>query len=819
MNIDESKQSFELFKIEFEKYKTSDLTESDTRSKLLDHILIQILGWKEDNITREKFVQVGYFDYNISIPGFQFVIEAKKNFNEIQLPTNHKAATLNSLLKGNADVITQLRNYLFEVGVQNGIISNGRQFIIGKFVNDDGTDWKKNKCVVFNGINEIENRFVEFYNLLSFESIIQNGGFCFEQVEEEVGKTIYSSLSDKSGEIVRNSLSSELTPVLDQVFGEIYKYEVLDNEDLIKECFIENKEIKKNKSDIEKLFGDKPPKLSEVSGARNTESLVKQISTELGSQAIGLNDIEAPKPILIIGSKGAGKTTFINYLFKSAMNKAILKDRPFIYLDFRRYVDEDLQVMNDRIFKDIVSSISEEYERLQLNSIKVLKQIYRKDIKEKEEIWKLGNEPDSFEINLKEFLKESTKDFENHFIKISHFFLRERGLRLTIVIDNADQFDLPIQRKVFLFSQSLNRKAKAAIILSLREGYYYEWRDKPPFDAFINNVYHITAPPYGEVLQKRIDYALKKVEIAGKSKGTIGGSVFEVNNQAVKDFLLGLRTSLFGVENSDILTFLEETTYPNLREGLKMFRDFLLSGHTEVSEYILRQQVSPKSTKSIPFWEFLKAIALLNKKYYNSQLSSIHNLFHPAEGNSFIFLKIQILKYLLERIEKYGQTEKFLQTSNLILHFTEKGYKMISILNELNMLLDLKLIDTDDSISDKDFNSELTNHKNLSISLKGRYYVETLITTFEYMEMCLQDTPIYDIESFAKIRESFPMSNENGKRNLSKRYESMIYFLEYLIKREKIETNTDKITFEMKFKGLNEGLKRVERSIEKLKSQ
>jgi len=105
MNVDQSILEFDKFKKIFNQYKYLDLTESDTRSKLLDIVLIQILGWSENNIDREKFIQTGYYDYLISIPGFSFVLEAKKKFVELKLPTNHKTSTLNALIKGNKDVI------------------------------------------------------------------------------------------------------------------------------------------------------------------------------------------------------------------------------------------------------------------------------------------------------------------------------------------------------------------------------------------------------------------------------------------------------------------------------------------------------------------------------------------------------------------------------------------------------------------------------------------------------------------------------------------------------------------------------------------
>jgi len=702
--------------------------------------------------------------------------------------------------------------YLFQVGRQYGVISNGHQYIIGKFVNIDGSNWKKNKCIIFNGIEDIEIRFLEFYNLLSRLSIIEAGTIMLSTAENVYRKTIYTSLSDQNSEIIRNSLSSELIPVLDSAFGEIFKYEVLDNQELINACFVENEEVKKNKADIEKLFADRPPQLAEVIGARNTKNIIDQIKKEISTQQIGLKDIAPPNPIIIVGSKGSGKTTFINYLFKSALSEKFFSKRPYIYLDFRKYVDEDLSNVYRIIYKDIIDLIHHQYDKLELYSIKVLKRVYLREIKERDSgIWKFSKENDDVKYNeyLKVFLEEQLRDHENHLVKLSHYFLSQRKMRIILTIDNADQFEIEFQKKVFLFAQSLSRKAKCAIILSLREGYYYEWRSKPPFDAFINNVYHISAPPYREVLQKRIDYALNKFDLTGKSSGQYGPGTVEIDNESVKLFLSGLKNSLFVDANSKMLKYLEETTYPNIREGLKIFRDFLLSGHTEVSNYIIRQKVNPDSITSIPFWEFLKATALLNKKYYSHQKSTVFNIFSPANNNISTFLKSRILNYLLEQIENYGRSEKFVSVNHVVQVFTEQGYKFSSIINELVDLLENRLIETDEYFSDKELNIDLTPQNSISISLKGSYYIKDLVTKYSYIELCLQDTPIFNKEYYVKLRESFPLANNVGKRNLRQRYENAILFVEYLKAQEVTETGESTFIESILTNGLLSGFNRV----------
>ncbi len=61
------------FIADFEKYREEDLTESDTRSKIIDKLFTEVLDWDENSIDREGYVVEGFYDYLFSIPGFQFI--------------------------------------------------------------------------------------------------------------------------------------------------------------------------------------------------------------------------------------------------------------------------------------------------------------------------------------------------------------------------------------------------------------------------------------------------------------------------------------------------------------------------------------------------------------------------------------------------------------------------------------------------------------------------------------------------------------------------------------------------------------------------
>jgi len=339
INIDESKHNFEIYKQQITDFIKDDLNESDTRSKLIDALLINILGWTEADIKREGKLDSGYFDYQISAPGINFIIEAKRNFKEFTIPTKHKKAKIKTIFSENIEIIKQIRSYSIDIGIQYGLMTTGRQFILSKLFNTDGKNWLENECLLFNGIEDIEKRFVEFYDNFSKFAVVNNGGFIYDfPVKKFESNSIVSSLIDREKELVRNSLSIKLTPIIDRIFGEIFSDDNEDDKDFIEKCFVENSETKKNRDEIDRLFADRAPQLGNIVKAVNTESVKTQISEEINQDEISIRNLIPPKPIIIVGSKGAGKTTFINHLLKTGNNDS-LKNHLVVYLDLRAFFD------------------------------------------------------------------------------------------------------------------------------------------------------------------------------------------------------------------------------------------------------------------------------------------------------------------------------------------------------------------------------------------------------------------------------------------------------------------------------------------------
>jgi len=323
------------------------------------------------------------------------------------------------------------------------------------------------------------------------------------------------------------------------------------------------------------------------------------------------------------------------------------------------------------------------------------------------------------------------------------------------------------------------------------------------------------------------DTRSKIIDVLFKSSGNVRNKTFTIQNDNVRIFLLGLKSTLFDKQNSEILNFIHETTYPNIRNGLEIFKQFLISGHTEVSQYILRYKDNDNDNEDqsnlIPYWEFIKAVGLNNRKYYKYDISIINNLFYSTKGTNNHFVKIKILSFLDSKLKKGGNSGKHYIVQELVNEFVNVGYVHKYIIAELEELSKWRMIETDKQVSDIECFGQIEFDDIICISMKGHHYLNSLLNKFSYLEMTLEDTPIFNDDFFNEMKSIFPQSDDNGKRNLKRRVEVVEKFIDYLSHEEKSETVESQIFVKDIVKtikhGANKDIKRIREKIVMLEKQ
>lgn len=779
-------RAYDIFKSKLQDLKSNSLlaiSESDTRSKIIDTIFKDVLFWNEDDIERERFVQIGYYDYEISTAIFRFVVEAKKSLVEFKLPEKNRKVRLKTIYKANKEVIDQIRSYIFERGLLYGIITNGNQFIIGKFNNTDGSEWQDNEVLIYQNLDVVDQNFIQFYETISKEFVSHNGRFkLFEESNE--GRTIVKSshLKRLDDELIRNKISPELIPIITEVFEEINNLENLNDQKLLEECYVKNEDIKKYNSELGFIFSDLPPTFdSRINPVQNTDKTHEQLK----KQIVG-SDNKLADPIIIIGGTGSGKSTFINYFIENVLDNNTKKNRPILYLDFRNETESTISDTR-LIYQKLLNQLYDKYPSLNLNSYNILKTIYKVEIENKKNgVWSQIKDTDKLNERIAEYLEKQSDDPLIHLNKISSYLIYQCNKRLCVVLDNADQLKESIQKEVFILGHSLHRTLKVMILLSLREGYFFKFKNKPPFDAYHSTIFHITAPPYREVLKRRIKYVIQNFRFQ-KLRLDNDNMKVDFAEGSLSELFENLYKALFNSNNSEIMAFLEETSYPNVRNGLEKFKFFLLSGHTKSNMYMAFQY--SKEGGGIPIWEFVKSVALESNYYYQTSKSTLFNLFYPSKGNRNHFTKIRLLEFIIDNNVGITKKNNYIKLSQLIDVFTQAGYTSEIIIEELNLLYSAGLIFTSDFVSDIETEIILDKSNEIGITQSGVYYVKQLITKFYYYDLVLQDTPIYNDSKFSDLSKKFPESDQYGKRDLYSRILTVKTFLDYLISQENLDHN------------------------------
>ena len=208
--------------------KWKGLTEADTRSKIIDPIFKDCLDWSESNISREEHVHKGFIDYVFKIGGIpKFVLEAKKVGVSFKIPLSFKSRKyrLDGPIGRSGtliEAIEQVRRYCTEIGANYGIVSNGDQFIIFEtFIT--GKEWRKRECIIYNSLKDIEDNFIDFWDLLSRNAVRLNS--LRKHVSGELGGTYYyrplDKVHNKDEKLVRNHLADVMMPFIGFIFEEI----------------------------------------------------------------------------------------------------------------------------------------------------------------------------------------------------------------------------------------------------------------------------------------------------------------------------------------------------------------------------------------------------------------------------------------------------------------------------------------------------------------------------------------------------------------------------------------------------------------------
>jgi hypothetical protein len=729
------------------------LSEADTRSKMIDPLLIECLGWEEKDLTREEHVTEGFVDYTIGSNGVNFlIIEAKKNGVGFELPKeiSERRYKINGVIKSEKDLvkcIEQAQRYCVEKGIRHGIVTNGNQYVIFEAFRYNSS-WREGKCLVYHSLDDMLDNFVQVWNLLSKDAVLNGSlkAFFTDQPELLTYTRPLDKIHNKDATLYRNSLYPYLQP-----FAEYFFSELIDESktELLRDCYIHQKAQTDAEDILRPYFLERIKYLRkfDVNPFVETEKDAGRFGDSFERAETLLHDTPQGKLVLLLGGVGSGKTTFLHRFFK-----VVLEDREklvWLYVDCR----------NAPVEPDKIESF-------------VLKEM-------------LDDFRDKYESNLSQMLSEAgvgeLRPVQRDIVLL-FAVLRVNGYSVTLVLDNVDQqgyLSPALQEQIFLEAQHLSKTLKAVEVLSMREETFFRSKTRGVLDAYYVERYGIHPPRFDRLIERRLDAA---VALLRSSDDRIQGVLKmpppqESQRKELTGFFNILKGSLgpAGPSHRGISNFITSISKGNMRLALEFFHNFLSSGNTKVEEMLTIYHDTEGYT--IPYHAFLKSVILGDRRYYSSNSSHVMNLFDMnTDLMPSHFLLLHILQYTYDRMQIDTAAGRGMIDINVLKIESEKvGVKVQAIDDSLAKLFKFGLIEFESGAKDP------AMAKYFTLTPTGDYYLNVLVRRFPYLDLVWQDTPVSDSGLVDVLRKII------DEKNTDIRLERVEQFLDYLAKEEERE--------------------------------
>jgi len=770
-----------------------NVSEADTRAKIIDKILTEVLGWPEKAIQRERHVHEGYLDYELEVHKKPLItIEAKKAGTPFVFPIQeriHRSLKLSGSILTISEIqeaISQVRTYCDGAGIRYAVATNGYAWIIFRAIRED-MGWHEGNAMVFPSLEYAIENFTLFWNILSYEAVWAGS------LDDEFGSKLRVSreshrviniLFNADLPLQRNRLNMQLQPLVRYIFEDITG----DNQlEILQSCYVHYGSLRIVARDIEATITDTIPQFLRREGVEPLFQS-KRDAGAFGKMVTTSTELTTGELCLLLGGIGSGKTTFLKRYQLTVGRDVLAKHTLWFHIDFLKAPD-DPECVELFVWQTILEQLRDRYAQYGLERRRNLRRAYKKDLEVLEEsaLRPYKQSATQYEEKLAEYLGKWQSDTANYVPRLLNTCEPRQNRKVVLFIDNVDQLSPESQAKTFLLSQRITRSIGSLTIVAMREESYYTASVQKSFTAYTSRKFHIASPRFLDIIQNRIAYAQTFLN------NMIRNPSFDTDQQKLQDakdiydLLTIVSESLFSV-NRNIVRFIEAICFGNMRSALEMFIAFLTSGATDVDKMINIYRRDGKYY--VGFHEFVKSVMLASRKYYKEEQSPIFNVFDcGAYKNSSNFTALRILDVLLSyRAQASREGQGYIEIARLLSSFEDTFDDTEDFIVTLNRLLQAQLVEVNTRSTES-----IRGASHVRVTSAGWYYSRYLVRSFCYLDLVLQDTPFSSSQVAEELKQSVYLVDnlsdreEDKVERVEERFKRVESFLDYLKREEDLE--------------------------------
>lgn len=478
--------------------------------------------------------------------------------------------------------------------------------------------------------------------------------------------------------------------------------------------------------------------------------------TEISSRFENLPSLKN-KILLLVGSVGAGKSTFVDYLRAKGLPAEVQGQTAWVRIDLN-----PAPVNKDEIYpwlrKEIITGIRSTSPDIDTAKLENLRKVYRAQVRDFERgegaLFTKGST--EYNVRLADLLAKLKADATTTIQSLEQFLCTGRGRLLVIALDNCDKRDRDEQLLMFQVAKYIQQEIRCLVILPLRHETFENHRHEPPLDTALKDlVYRIEPPPFQEVLTKRLGLVISEAKKQGPNHLVyqFGNSTVRLSAERLERFLHAMMGSLF--ENKQYgRNIIVGLAGWNIRKAFEIFLEFCRSGYIRTEEIFERQVLPGQSPLS--HGVVAKVLLRTNRRYYDGDHSFVKNLFqcNPNSAAPCTFLRYWILVWLRAKTNLAGPSgiKGYHQQGALVHDLLTVGVAPESTRPEIRYLAKAGCLLTEhlrtEAIDDGDL---------IAITPAGHVHLELAYRDFNYLAACAEDTWVSSYELAEGVQQRVTM--------------------------------------------------------------
>jgi cold shock CspA family protein len=768
--------AYERFKAFVEKvgapgFWDSVKSEADVRMKIVDPIFMEILGWPLTDIHCESQAGKNFIDYRGTIKGLnRLIIEAKKEARDLGINETHAGRyfKLNGAVfhtEAAREGIDQAIRYCGHKNVELACLTNGQQWAVFRGRAREGTDTMENVACVFGSLEAVGKKFQEFYGLLAYENV-QAGTFraVFRQAENQpVRQMTVKAIArpPDSREMLRSDkLYADLEKIMHSFFRDL---DSIEDDEARRACFVTTTESAAAERGLERISEELRRKVQDLDTAESAEltEVVKRVK-----------EMQRNELVLLVGTKGAGKTTFIDRFFADVLPPAIREDCVVVRLDLSktggdkgnltRWLDEHfLAELEKATFKSGYPTY-EELMGMCMGEYKRWSEGHRKYLYDSDKL----KFKDEFGKHIETYYRQDRpKEYITHLL----FHIVRNHKRIPcIVFDNADHFDVDFQEAAFNYAHSICSESICLMILPITDTTSWQLPKQGGMQSFFSDSFFLPTPPTEMILKRRIEYIEKKIADeqaeTGKKPGGGRGYFFSRNIRLEIDNIQGFAACLqtVFVNTGQVADWIGKLANHDIRRALQLTCEIVTSPYIPIPE-LCAAWVSRSTMNVDP--DVVKT-AIIRGKYniYCSRSSAfVQNLYTLAsEHETTPLLAIRVLRFLADAWESNTESDlRYVPASDVLGYFEAMGIDLRAVSACLDQMMERGLCLGYDPRAKK-----IDEATKVEIAPSGRQHLMWALRDWIYMSAMAEITPLHDVTAVELIRECIRGESPHLRRQI-----------------------------------------------------